>query len=123
VGYVDLTIVDGVVPEYLAAVRENFDTTTAEEFERTCGAMYDRMARSAVRPQWVRYYDFGAGRLPRFLTELVNRISQVPRTRRRFHWRVTAIRRHIRLRRSTNRPVPKATPLSIHLCTADLTIE
>jgi len=33
------------------------------------------MARIAITPHWVRYYDydFGAGRLPRFLQELVER--------------------------------------------------
>ena len=31
------------------------------------------MARIAITPLWVRYYDFGAGRLPRFLQELVAR--------------------------------------------------
>ena len=33
-------------------------------------AMYDRMARIAITPTWVRFYDFGAGRMPRFLKEL-----------------------------------------------------
>jgi hypothetical protein len=32
--------------------------------------MYDQMARIAITPRWVRYYDFGAGRMPRFLQEL-----------------------------------------------------
>jgi hypothetical protein len=32
--------------------------------------MYDHMARIAITPTWVRFYDFGAGRMPRFLQEL-----------------------------------------------------
>jgi hypothetical protein len=32
--------------------------------------MYPQMARIAITPRWVRYYDFGAGRIPRFLQEL-----------------------------------------------------
>jgi hypothetical protein len=32
--------------------------------------MYDQMTRIAISPRWVRYYDFGAGRMPRFLQEL-----------------------------------------------------
>ncbi|AJE83687.1 MULTISPECIES: pyridoxamine 5'-phosphate oxidase family protein [Streptomyces] len=69
-GVVHLTLVDGVVPEYLAAARKNFDAEQAAEFERNCRAMYDRMARIAVEPRWARFYDFGAGRVPRFLAEL-----------------------------------------------------
>jgi hypothetical protein len=74
-GRVDLTIVDGVVPEYLAAARKNFEPEAAAEFERTCRAMYDQMARIAVVPDWVRFYDFGAGRLPGFLRELAEKIA------------------------------------------------
>jgi len=42
----------------------------AAEFEQNVRAMYDRMARIAIRPTWVRFWDFGAGRMPRFLQEL-----------------------------------------------------
>jgi len=28
---------------------------------------YDQKARTAITPHWVRFYDFGAGRLPRAL--------------------------------------------------------
>lgn len=72
-GVAELTVMDGVVPEYLAAARKNFDAEYAAEFERNCRAMYDRMARIAVRPRWARYYDFGAGRMPRFLAELAEK--------------------------------------------------
>jgi hypothetical protein len=74
-GVVHLTIVDGVVPEYLAAARKNFDAEQAAEFERNCRALYDQMARIAVEPQWARYYDFGAGRVPQFLAELAKKSS------------------------------------------------
>jgi hypothetical protein len=66
-------IVDGVVPEYLAAARQTMDAGAAEEFERNCREMYDQQARIAIKPQWVRYYDFGAGRVPRFLQALAER--------------------------------------------------
>ena len=46
------------------------DAQAAAEFERNVRAMYDQMARIAITPHWVRYYDFGAGRMPRFLQEL-----------------------------------------------------
>lgn len=62
--------VEGVVPEYLAAARKSMDSDGAAEFERNVRRMYDRMARIAISPIWVRFYDFGAGRMPRFLQEL-----------------------------------------------------
>lgn len=46
------------------------DADAAAEFERNVRAMYPQMARIAITPRWVRYYDFGAGRMPRFLQEL-----------------------------------------------------
>jgi hypothetical protein len=45
----------------------------AQESEQNSREMYDQMARIAITPHWVRYYDFGAGRLPRFLQELAER--------------------------------------------------
>jgi len=74
-GVVHLTMVDGVVPEYLAAARKNFDAEYAVEFERNCRAMYDQMARIAVEPQWARFYDFGAGRVPQVLADLAQKLS------------------------------------------------
>ncbi|MEV8433989.1 pyridoxamine 5'-phosphate oxidase family protein [Streptomyces chartreusis] len=74
-GVVHLAIVDGVVPEYLAAARKNFDAEYAAEFERNCRAMFDQMARIALEPQWARFYDFGAGRMPAFLAELAKKSS------------------------------------------------
>lgn len=74
-GVARLTVVDGVVPEYLAAAWKNFDAEYAAEFERNCRALYDRTARIAVEPRWARFYDFGAGRVPRFLAELAEKSS------------------------------------------------
>lgn len=72
-GRASVEIVDGVVEEYLAAARKTMDAEAAAEFERNCREMYGRMARIAITPGWVRYYDFGAGRMPRFLQELAER--------------------------------------------------
>ena len=72
-GRASVEIVDGVVPEYLAAARKTMDAEAAAEFERNCREMYGQMARIAIMPDWVRYYDFGAGRMPRFLQELAER--------------------------------------------------
>jgi hypothetical protein len=69
-GLASVEIVDGVVKEYLAAARKSMDADAAAEFERQCRDMYDQMARIAITPSWVRFYDFGTGRMPRFLQEL-----------------------------------------------------
>lgn len=69
-GRASVEIVDGVVEEYLAAARGTMDADAAAEFEQQVRGMYDQMARIAITPGWVRYYDFGAGRMPRFLEEL-----------------------------------------------------
>ena len=69
-GQASVEVVEGVVPEYLAAARKTMDAEAAAEFEKNVRGMYDRMARIAITPRWVRYYDFGAGRMPRFLQEL-----------------------------------------------------
>jgi nitroimidazol reductase NimA-like FMN-containing flavoprotein (pyridoxamine 5'-phosphate oxidase superfamily) len=69
-GRASVEIVDGVVKEYVAAARRTMDTDAAAEFEQNVRRMYDQMARIAITPTWVRYYDFGAGRMPRFLQEL-----------------------------------------------------
>lgn len=72
-GRASVEIVDGVVEEYLAAARQTMDAEDAAAFERNCRAMYDQMARIAITPHWAGYYDFGAGRLPRFLRDLAER--------------------------------------------------
>jgi nitroimidazol reductase NimA-like FMN-containing flavoprotein (pyridoxamine 5'-phosphate oxidase superfamily) len=72
-GRAKVEIVDGVVTEYLAAARKQMEADTAAEFERRVKEMYDRQARIAITPDWVRFWDFGAGRMPHFLQELADR--------------------------------------------------
>jgi hypothetical protein len=72
-GRAGVEIVDGVVEEYLAAARRTMDAEAAAEFEQSVRRFYVKMARIAITPHWVRYYDFGAGRMPRFLQELAER--------------------------------------------------
>lgn len=72
-GEASVEIVDGVVPEFLAAARTSMDAESAAEFEKNARATYDQMARIAIEPSWARFYDFGAGRMPTFLTELMER--------------------------------------------------
>lgn len=64
-------VVDGVVPEYLDAARKSMGAEAAAEFEQNVRGMYDKMVCIAITPRWVRFYDFGAGRVPRYLQKLV----------------------------------------------------
>lgn len=72
-GRADVEIVDGVVEEYLAMARISMEPDAVPGFEQAVRGMYDRMARIAITPTWARFYDYGAGRLPRFLQELVEK--------------------------------------------------
>ena len=65
-------VVDGVAEEYLAASRKSMTGDEAENFETQVRSVYKRMARIAIAPQWVRYYDFSSGRLPPFLQALID---------------------------------------------------
>ncbi|MDD7968975.1 pyridoxamine 5'-phosphate oxidase family protein [Actinomycetospora lemnae] len=75
-GRAEVEIVDGVVEEYLAASRISMDPEAAAGFEQAVRAMYPQMARIAITPTWARFYDFGAGRIPRFLQELAERAQR-----------------------------------------------
>jgi hypothetical protein len=69
-GLASVDIVDGVPDEYLAASRKALDADQVTEFETQVRALYDRMARISIEPGWARFFDFGAGRMPSFLTKL-----------------------------------------------------
>jgi len=71
-GVATVDIVDGVAEEYLAASRRTMGADEAEEFATQVRAVYKQMARIAIAPAWVRYYDFSSGRLPPFLRALVD---------------------------------------------------
>jgi nitroimidazol reductase NimA-like FMN-containing flavoprotein (pyridoxamine 5'-phosphate oxidase superfamily) len=71
-GLATLETVDGVTDEYLAAARRSMDELELAEFERNVRSTYPQMVRISIKPQWARFYDFGAGRLPAFLADLVD---------------------------------------------------
>jgi len=71
-GIATVDIVDGVPDEYLAGSRKTLDPEQAEAFERSVRTMYDQMARISIEPYWARFYDFGAGRFPAFLSTLAS---------------------------------------------------
>ena len=62
--------VDGVADEYLEAAKKALDPDTHAAFEGQVRSMYEQQVRISIEPRWARFYDFGAGRLPAFLTEL-----------------------------------------------------
>lgn len=74
-GTASVEIVDGVPSEYIAASRKVLDENGVAEFERNVREMYVQMARIRIKPRWARYYDFGAGRLPTFLSKLADNAS------------------------------------------------
>jgi len=74
-GIATLTTVDGVTDEYLASARKAMNGSELAEFEKNVRAVYQQMVRISIEPRWARFYDFGAGRLPTFLANLVNKGS------------------------------------------------
>jgi hypothetical protein len=69
-GLARVDIVDGVPDEYLAASAKVLAADQLADFERQVRSLYDQMARISVEPAWARFFDFGAGRMPSFLTKL-----------------------------------------------------
>ena len=74
-GTASIEIVDGVPPEYLAAAAKSTQGDELAAFEAAVRDLYKEMARITITPSWARFYDFGAGRLPTFLRQLVERGS------------------------------------------------
>ncbi len=62
---------DGVADEYLLAAAKTMEGADLAGFEQSVRATYEQMVRISVPPAWARFFDFEAGRLPRFLQELV----------------------------------------------------
>ncbi len=71
-GRASVDIVDGVAEEYLAASAKAMKGDQLAEFERQVGSLYNQMARISIEPVWARFFDFGAGRMPRFLQTLAS---------------------------------------------------
>ena len=69
-GLATLETVDGVPDEYIAAAAKSYEPSKLAEFERAVRSTYKQMVRISIEPQWARFYDFGAGRVPEFLTKL-----------------------------------------------------
>ena len=76
-GTASVTVVDGVVPEYLAANRRMLPAEAYEGFREQVTALYDRMARIEVTPTWATVLDFQT-RAPRTVMELAAAKGLVP---------------------------------------------
>ncbi|OBA93186.1 pyridoxamine 5-phosphate oxidase [Mycobacteriaceae bacterium 1482268.1] len=71
-GIASLEVVDGVADEYIAMSTKSMDPAQQAEFEREVRKVYQQMVRISIEPQWARFFDYGAGRLPAFLDKLIN---------------------------------------------------
>lgn len=69
-GTAEVEIVDGVAPEYFEAAAKGESGTDLAQFEKNVRAIFDQQARIAITPEWARFYDFGAGKMPPFLRKL-----------------------------------------------------
>jgi len=69
-GLATLETVDGVADEYLEGAKTAMDPDAHAAFEGHVRSMYKQQVRISIEPRWARFYDFGAGRLPAFLTQL-----------------------------------------------------
>jgi hypothetical protein len=70
-GIATIKTVVGIPAEYLAAAAKGMSAEEAAAFESQVRVVYKEMARISIEPEWAALYDFGAGRVPRFLHELL----------------------------------------------------
>jgi hypothetical protein len=69
-GIADLETVDGVPDDYIKASMKAMGGAQLRQFETQVRSLYKQMVRISVQPQWARFYDFAAGRVPEFLARL-----------------------------------------------------
>jgi nitroimidazol reductase NimA-like FMN-containing flavoprotein (pyridoxamine 5'-phosphate oxidase superfamily) len=72
-GRATLETVDGIPEEYLMATTKAMDGSAVTEFEAAVRQMYPQMVRITIEPAWARFFDYGGGRIPRFLAELAEK--------------------------------------------------
>ena len=71
-GIASMETVDGVADEYIEMSTKSMDAEQQAEFEREVRKVYKQQVRISIEPQWARFFDYGAGRMPTFLKKLVN---------------------------------------------------
>lgn len=70
-GTASIEIVDGVPQEYLDAAAKSSHGDDLARFTEQVRGIYPQMARISITPTWARYFDFGGGPIPGFLSRLV----------------------------------------------------
>ena len=68
-GTAEVTLVDGVFPEYVAASKKVIPSEAFPEWEAGVNELYDQMARIDITPTWVKIHDFET-RLPQAVEDL-----------------------------------------------------
>jgi hypothetical protein len=57
-GTVRTDVVDGLAPEYVTMAQRSMDEQASKTFLEQSAALYPRMARIFIRPEWVGLHDF-----------------------------------------------------------------
>lgn len=70
-GMANVSVVEGVVPEYLEANRRMIPEDAYPAFEQQVTQLYDRMARIDITPTWAKVLDFKT-RAPSSVMELAS---------------------------------------------------
>ena len=68
-GRAEVSIVDGVFPEYVEGARKSIPAEAFPEWEASVHDFYDQMARIDITPTWVVIHDFET-RIPRAVEDL-----------------------------------------------------
>jgi hypothetical protein len=76
-GRAEVSLVDGVFPEYVAASRKLVPAEEFPQWEAGVHALYDQMVRIDVTPTWVAVHDFET-RIPQAVDELIKTKSGAP---------------------------------------------
>jgi len=69
-GTAEVTLVDGVFPEYVAGARRVIPEEEFANWEQGVNALYDQMVRIDITPTWVKIHDFET-RIPSAVEDLV----------------------------------------------------
>jgi Pyridoxamine 5'-phosphate oxidase len=71
-GLAAIQTLDGVCGDFVKANTKGMEQAQVQGFEAQARATYKQMSRIAITPDWARFYDFGADRVPSSLLKLRN---------------------------------------------------
>ena len=75
-GTASVEVIDGLVPEYCEAARRYLGEEQGRGWEEQARAMFKKMARIAIEPEWVKILDFQT-RFPSAIEKAVAEAKQV----------------------------------------------